>query len=101
MKPTDGARVAAALPEAALLFDWAGGLVWALAPEAFDLRRALAGIPGHATLVRASAAALARWGAFAPEPAPVAALAAGLRAKFDPAGILNTGRMDAAASVPA
>jgi len=93
VKPTDGLRVSAALPEAALAFDWAGGLVWALVGEGLDLRRALAGIPGHATLVRASEAAKARWGPFAPEPAPVAALAAGLRARFDPAGVLNPGRM--------
>ena len=61
-------------------------------PEEFDLRAAMAGIPGHATLVRASAAAKARWGVFHPEPAPLAAIAAGLRARFDPAGILNPGR---------
>jgi glycolate oxidase FAD binding subunit len=30
---------------------------------------------------------------FEPEPAPLAAISAGLRAKFDPAGILNPGRM--------
>lgn len=101
VKPTDGARAAAALPEAELMLDWAGGLVWALAREDFDLRAALAGIPGHATLVRGSRAALERWGAFPPEPAPVAALAAGLRAKFDPAGILNPGRMGASTPVPA
>jgi glycolate oxidase FAD binding subunit len=32
-------------------------------------------------------------GAFHPEAAPVAALSAGLRAQFDPRGILNPGRM--------
>ena len=37
--------------------------------------------------------ARARWGAFHPEPPAVAALAAGLRARFDPAGLLNPGRM--------
>ncbi len=93
VRPTDGVRVAAALPGAELLFDWAGGLVWALAPEETDVRAALAGIPGHATLVRASPAARARWGVFPPEPAPVAALSAGLRARSDPAGILNPDRM--------
>jgi glycolate oxidase FAD binding subunit len=93
VRPTDGARVAAALPEAALLMDWAGGLVWARVPEAFDLRGALAAIPGHATLVRASEEAKARWGVFHPEPAPVAAIAEGLLRKFDPRGILNPGIM--------
>ena len=56
----------------------------------------MAGIAGHATLVRASEAAKARQGVFHPEPAPVAALSAGLRARFDPRGILNPGRMTAA-----
>ena len=88
VKPTDGSH----LPAEAI-YDWAGGLLWALVPEDFDLRAAMAGIPGHATLVRASAAAKARWGVFHPEPAPLAAIAAGLRARFDPAGVLNPGRM--------
>lgn len=101
VRPTDGARVAAALPEAELTLDWAGGLVWALADEDVDLRARLAGIAGHATLVRASEAAKARWGVFHPEPAPVAALAAGLRAKFDPRGVLNPGRMGAPATAAA
>jgi glycolate oxidase FAD binding subunit len=66
-----------------------------LAPERVDVRAAMAGLPGHATLVRASDAAKARHGVFHPEPAAVAALAAGLRARFDPQGILNPGRMAA------
>ncbi len=89
VKPTDGARVAAALPEAELLFDWAGGLVWARAPQELDLRAALVGIGGHATLVRADAATQARWGVLHPEPAPVAALTEGLRRRFDPAGVFG------------
>ncbi len=101
VRPTDGARVAAALPEAEVTLDWAGGLVWALAPEALDVRGALRGVPGHATLLRASPEAKARWGVFHPEPAPVAALAAGLRARFDPAGVLNPGRMGGAAPAAA
>ncbi len=101
VRPTDGVRVAAALPQADLVFDWAGGLVWARLDEAVDLRGVLAGVPGHATLVRASEAVKARWGVFAPEPAPVADLAAGLRARFDPAGVLNPGRMGARALAPA
>lgn len=93
VKPTDGARVAARLPQAALILDWAGGLVWALVPEDLDLRAILAGVPGHATLIRADAAARARWGIFQPEPPILARLSAGLRARFDPAGILNPGLM--------
>ena len=93
VKPTDGPKLGARLGAAEVIYDWAGGLLWVLAPETLDLRAAMAGIPGHATLVRASAAAKARWGAFHPEPAPLAAIAAGLRARFDPAGVLNPGRM--------
>ncbi len=101
VKPSDGARVAAAMPRADLVMDWAGGLVWALVDEDVDVRVAMAEIPGHATLVRASEAAKARWGVFPPEPAPVAAISRGLRAKFDPAGVLNPGRMGAGTPVAA
>ncbi len=101
VKPTDGAHVAAALPQARLVLDWAGGLVWALVPEDLDLRAALAHVPGHATLVRASTEARARWGLFHPEPAAVTALSEGLRRKFDPAGILNRGLMRSRVPTPA
>jgi glycolate oxidase FAD binding subunit len=97
VRPTDGPRLAAALAPAEVVFDWSGGLIWALVSEETDLRAAMAGIPGHATLVRASALAEARWGALPPEPAPVAALSDGLRRRFDPHGILNPGRMGARA----
>ena len=101
VQPTDGARVAAALPDAALLFDWAGGLVWARVPENLDLRAALDGIPGHATLLRGAPETHTRFGTFQREPAPVAALAAGLRARFDPSGIFNPGRMETRTPEPA
>jgi glycolate oxidase FAD binding subunit len=103
VRPTDGPRVAAALAPlgAEMLLDWAGGLVWALVPEGSDLRRALAGIPGHATLVRGGEATGARFGVFPPEPAPVARLADGLRARFDPRGVLNPGRMTGRAAAAA
>ncbi len=93
VKPSDGPGLGARLAPAEILYDWSGGLIWALMPEAFDLRAAMAGTPGHATLVRASEAAKARWGVFPPEPAPLAAISAGLRNRFDPSGIFNTGLM--------
>jgi glycolate oxidase FAD binding subunit len=89
VKPTDGPKLGARLGGAEVIYDWAGGLVWVLGPEELDVRGAMAGVSGHATLVRAGAETRARWGSFHPEPAPVAAIAAGLRARFDPAGILN------------
>ncbi|NNU78830.1 glycolate oxidase subunit GlcE [Halovulum dunhuangense] len=94
VKPGDGPAARAALgPETVSHFDWGGGLIWARVPEGQDVRAALAGIPGHATLVRASAATKARLGVFQPEAPPLARIAAGLRARFDPRGILNPGRM--------
>ena len=91
VKPTDGVRVTDALPGASLLMDWGGGLVWAGVAPGTDVRAALVGIPGHATLVRAAPETVHALGAFHPEPAPVAAIAKGLRQKFDPRGILNPG----------
>jgi glycolate oxidase FAD binding subunit len=101
VRPTDGAAVAARLGPAEVMLDWGGGLIWALAPEDFDLRGALVGVKGHATLVRAGAAARGRWGVFHPEPPPVAAIATGLRARFDPAGLFNPGLMAPRDPVPA
>jgi glycolate oxidase FAD binding subunit len=52
-------------------------------------------VAGHATLVRAAPEMKRALGVFHPEPAPLAALAAGLRRRFDPRGILNPGLMGA------
>ena len=78
-------------------YDWQGGLVWMRMeadPEGTLLRRyihALGG--GHATLLRASPAARAATPAFQPQPDAVALLSARVKEKFDPAGILNPGKM--------
>ncbi|WOI57106.1 glycolate oxidase subunit GlcE [Palleronia sp. LCG004] len=97
VKPSDGPRVTDALGDAPMLMDLAGGLVWASVAEGTDLRAAIAGMPGHATLFRASDEMRARMGTFHPAPPPLAAIARGLRARFDPRGILNPGLMDEAA----
>jgi glycolate oxidase FAD binding subunit len=86
--PTEAAGLAAGIGAEALLYDWGGGLVWACVSEGTDLRARLGAFDGHATLVRGSGQAK-----FQPDPAPIAALSRGLRAKFDPKGILNTGLM--------
>jgi len=88
VKPTDAPGIAARI-KGEVIFDWAGGLIWALMPEGTDLRARLGNFAGHATRVRGEGGG-AR---FQPEAAPVAALAAALRGKFDPRGILNTGLM--------
>jgi len=93
VKPSDApALVARAGGQA--LYDWGGGLVWLLVPEGCDLRARLGPIKGHATLIRASTETRARIAPFHPETAPVAALAEGLRRRFDPRGILNPGLME-------
>ena len=91
IKPTEAARVIAALGLEAIC-DWGGGLVWLLDPSGrADVRGVVAGI-GHATLMRGlpGMEAVPR---FPPEAPAVAALTAGLRAKFDPRGIFNPGMM--------
>lgn len=74
-----------------VLYDWGGGLVWIEVAPGVNL--CPKGLRGHATLMRASAETRSRVAPFQPEPAPVAAIAAGLRSRFDPRGILNPGRM--------
>lgn len=93
VKPSDGPKVAAALDAKAVIYDWGGGLVWALMPAGRDIRPALSGMGGHATLVRASSETKARVAMLQPEPATVAALSRGIRQKYDPRGILNAGLM--------
>ncbi|RMH46815.1 MAG: FAD-binding protein [Alphaproteobacteria bacterium] len=93
LRPTDAPAALAAVRPAAHLIDWGGGLVWMLVTPGRDIRPALAGLPGHARLIRAAAETRTRIGAFPPESPDVAALSAGLRARFDPRGILNPGLM--------
>ena len=93
------ANVASRVPGARHVLDWAGGLVWLALPPAAD---ASAGIVrgllrdhggGHATLVRAPDAVRAAIAPFEPEVPALAALAARVKAAFDPAGVLSPGRM--------
>lgn len=95
VKPSDLANAAGAagLGHEDVVVDWAGGLIWACVPDGVDLRAKLAGIGGHATLIRATEASKAALGTFQPEPPALAALSQGLRAQFDPRGIFNTGLM--------
>ncbi|SOC05452.1 FAD-binding protein [Rhodobacter maris] len=86
VKPSEGPLVAARLGGEVVL-DWGGGLVWALVTEGTDARALAAPYSGHATCLRGPFAA------FEPEPAPLAALARGLRARFDPKGLFNPGKM--------
>ena len=94
VKPSEGAKIVDLLGEGAQAqFDWGGGLVWARVPAGSDVRKRLNAFEGHATLMRADETTRKKLGVFQPEQPALAAISAGLRAKFDPMGILNPGRM--------
>lgn len=91
--PGDAPGLVARVPGARAQYDWGGGRVWLLVPDGTDIRPHLVGMRGHATLIRASADTRAAIRSFPPEAPGVAALSDGLRARFDPRGILNPGLM--------
>lgn len=79
-------------------YDWAGGLVWLEVPAttdagAADVRRATALHGGYATLMRAAPEVRASVDVFQPLAPALEKITRGLKAAFDPAGILNPGRM--------
>ncbi len=88
-KPSDAPELVRKIEANAVQYDWGGGLIWALADEGRDLRAALGDFDGHATLIRGTADVPT----FHPEIPALAAITTGLRAKFDPRGILNSGIM--------
>lgn len=91
--PSDAPRVVAAIAPRRFLLDWGGGLIWAAADslDAERVRGAL--VEGHATLWKAPAAARASTPVFPPQAPGVAAIAARVKAAFDPDDRLNPGRM--------
>ncbi|WP_408005555.1 FAD-binding protein [Salibaculum griseiflavum] len=93
VKPSDAPALVAKSGAEAVRYDWGGGLVWLLMPEGADLRAKLGTFRGHATLIRASDDTRRALPVFQPENPVVARLSEGLRAKFDPRGILNPGVM--------
>lgn len=93
VKPTDAPEVAARIRADRALFDWGGGLIWALVPHGTDVRARVGEFDGHATIVRADAEAVVRLGRFQPESAGISALTKGLRQRFDPRGLFNPGLM--------
>ncbi|WP_412774630.1 FAD-binding protein [Nitrobacter sp.] len=81
-----------------VIYDWGGGLLWAALPPAADahaapLRRRLAAIGGHATLLRADEGTRRAVDVFHPQAKGVAALSERVRQSFDPKSILNRGRL--------
>lgn len=79
-------------------YDASGGVVWlevtaAGDAGAADIRRTLSTHGGHATLIRAEAEVRGSVEVFQPMSGPVERLTRGIKTAFDPAGILNPGRM--------
>jgi glycolate oxidase FAD binding subunit len=97
--PNQGCEIVARIsPASQLFFDWAGGLIWVAPPAAPDcgaaaIRRAVAEVGGHATLVRGPAAARASIDVFDPAQGALGALTKRVKESFDPKGVLNPGRM--------
>lgn len=99
--PTQGARLVATLSkrlDCRAAYDWSGGLIWLQSGPSADagateVRRVVAEVGGHATLIRADTALRASIDVFQPLSPGVSALTAKLKASFDPAGVLNPGRM--------
>jgi glycolate oxidase FAD binding subunit len=103
--PMRGAEVAIAVArslDTEWFLDWGGGLVWLAVPEAGDggaavIRAAICGPDGrgtgHATLVKASAALRRAVPVFEPQALALAALTRRVKEAFDPARILNPGRI--------
>ena len=73
------------------IYDWGGGLIWALVPEGVDLRARAGAFRGHATLVRASDETRRKISVFHPESERVARISKSLKRQFDPREILNPG----------
>jgi glycolate oxidase FAD binding subunit len=99
--PSAGPKIVAAITaymECRAFYDWSGGLVWAeVLPTtdagAADIRRVIATHGGHATLIRADPQVRSAVEVFQPLEAGLDKISRKLKAAFDPAGILNPGRM--------
>ncbi|ODS03982.1 hypothetical protein AUC71_06545 [Methyloceanibacter marginalis] len=99
--PTQAAKLVGNLSrkiDARVVYDWSGGLIWIETPPltdagAVDIRRQLAELGGHATLIRADDATRAGIDVFQPLEPQHAILSAKLKHAFDPLGIFNPGRM--------
>ncbi len=101
MAPTSAAKLVGNLMrkiDVRVAYDWSGGLLWIETPPltdagAVDIRRQLAELGGHATLIRADGPTRAGIDVFQPLESQHAKLSAKLKHSFDPLGILNPGRM--------
>ncbi|UPJ71877.1 hypothetical protein [Bradyrhizobium sp. 187] len=101
--PTEGSRVVetirkAEAPVTGWYYDWAGALIW-LATKSTSaacvsaIRATVDGFGGHATLVRAPDEIRSRTPVFHPQQTALAMLSARVKHNFDPASVLNRGRL--------
>jgi glycolate oxidase FAD binding subunit len=92
--PGQTARILDEIEPEEFHLDWGGGLIWigARQVDGRHVRGALRG--GHATLVKAPLAERRVASVFEPQAPAVAAVAARLKAAFDPDNRLNPGRMN-------
>jgi len=85
--------------DAELYLDWGGGLIWLRLLNELDdvsaaqIRSAIQSCGGHATLMRANAEIRSRTAVFQPQATALEALNQRVKQGFDPANILNPGRM--------
>jgi glycolate oxidase FAD binding subunit len=99
--PRSGPAVVAAITrymECRAFYDWSGGLIWTEVLDtadagAADIRRVIASHGGHATLIRAAPAVRSAIDVFQPLEPDLAAITRGIKSVFDPADILNRGRL--------
>ncbi len=99
--PTDGPRfteVLSSFMDCRTAYDWAGGLIWVEVPSTTDagaaeIRRLLASLGGHATLIRAEPAVRATINVFHPLEPGLEKLSTLLKKQYDPHGLLNPGRL--------
>jgi glycolate oxidase FAD binding subunit len=99
--PKNGAKLVAAIRRQMpldVMYDWSGGLIWIEVPAtadagSADVRRAVSSFGGHATLIRASETVRRDVQVFQPLTPGFARITEGLKAAFDPLGLLNPGRM--------
>jgi glycolate oxidase FAD binding subunit len=101
VKPSDGPLFAAAIAatlDCRILYDWGGGLIWIACSDRQDaggdvVRRTVKGHDGHATLYRAPDHVRLAADVFEPPSQPAMRLSRRLKDAFDPAGVLNPGRL--------
>ncbi len=91
-------RALNALLDINVAYDWSGGLIWVEVPPSSDasvteVRRVLAEFGADAMLLRAPRPVRAAIEVFQPLPLAKMRLVEGIKKAFDPAGLLNPGRM--------